>query len=58
MDSLEQMRDVQHPIATTLDYFELVIEAFHKPTCVSVNNVVRDVVDPVLSRGQKSIKAM
>jgi hypothetical protein len=35
---LEQMRDVQNPIATTLDHLELVIEAFHKPTRVSVNN--------------------
>ncbi len=45
------MRDVQNPIATTLDYFELVIEAFHKPTCVPVNEVVRYVVEPVLSCG-------
>jgi hypothetical protein len=51
------MRDVQNPIATTLDHFELVIEAFHKPTCVPVNKVVRYVVEPVLSRGQKAIKA-
>src|SRR6266446_6188836 len=28
------MRDVQNAIATTLDDFELVIEAFHKPTVV------------------------
>jgi len=36
-----QMRDVHNPIATTLDHFELVIEAFHKPTCVPVNKVSR-----------------
>ena len=42
------MRDVQNPIATTLDHLELVIEAFHKPTRVSVNKVIRDVVEPML----------
>ena len=57
LDSLKQMCDVQNPIATTLDYFELVIEAFHKPTCVPVNKVVRYVVEPVFSCGQKAIKA-
>jgi hypothetical protein len=41
------MCDVQNLIATPLDYFELVIEAFHKPTCVPVNKVVRYVVEPV-----------
>jgi hypothetical protein len=51
------MRDVQNPIATTLDYFELVLEAFHKPTCGPVNKVVRYVVEPVCQRGQKAIKA-
>ena len=45
------MRDVQNAITTTLDDFELVIEAFHKPTCVPVNEVVRYVVEPVLSCG-------
>ena len=42
------MRDVQNPIATTLDYFELVLEAFHKSTGVPVNKVVRSVVEPML----------
>ena len=42
------MRDVQNPIATTLDHFELVIEAFHKPTCMPVNKVVRYVIEPIL----------
>ena len=51
------MRDVQNPIATTLDDFELVIEAFHKPTCMPVNKVVRYVVEPVFSCGQNAIKA-
>ena len=35
------MRDVQNPIATTLDNFELVIEAFPQTHCVPVNKVVR-----------------
>ena len=51
------MRDVQNPIAPTLDHFKLVIEAFHKPTGVPVNKIVRYIVEPVLSRGQKAIKA-
>jgi hypothetical protein len=50
------MRDVQHPIATTLNHLELVIEAFHKPTRVPVDKVIRDVVEPILSGGQKAIK--
>ena len=48
LDSLKQMRDVQNPIATTLDDFELGLEAFHKPTGVPVKKVVRYVVEPVL----------
>jgi hypothetical protein len=51
------MRDIQNPIATPLDHLELVIEAFHKPTRVPVNKVMRDVVEPLLSCGQKAIKA-
>jgi hypothetical protein len=51
------MRDVQNPRATTFDHLELVIEAFHKPTRVPVNKVMRDVVEPMLSCGQKAIKA-
>jgi hypothetical protein len=50
------MRNVQNPIATTLDHLELVIEAFHKPTRVPVDKVIRDVVEPILSGGQKAIK--
>jgi hypothetical protein len=42
------MRDVQNPIATTLDDFELVIEAFHKPTRVPVTKVIRYIVEPML----------
>jgi hypothetical protein len=42
------MRDVHHPIATTLDHFELVIQSFHKPTRMPVNKVIRDVVEVVL----------
>ena len=42
------MRDVQNPIATALDHLELVIKAFHKPTRVPVNKVIRDVVEPIL----------
>jgi hypothetical protein len=51
------MRDVQNAITTTLDDFELVIEAFHKPTCVPVNKVVCYVVEAFFSCGQKAIKA-
>jgi hypothetical protein len=51
------MRNVQNPIATTLDHLELVIEAFHKPTRVPVNKVIGAVVEPILSCGQKVIKA-
>jgi hypothetical protein len=51
------MRNVQNPIATTLDHLKLVIEAFHKPTRVPVNKVIGAVVEPILSCGQKVIKA-
>jgi len=57
MDSLKHMCDVQNAIATTLDDFELVIEAFDKPTCMPVNKVVRYVVEPFFSCSQKAIKA-
>jgi hypothetical protein len=48
---------MQNPIATTFDHLELVIAAFHKPTRVPVNKVMCDVVEPILSGGQKAIKA-
>ena len=48
LNSLKQMRDVQNPVATTFDHFELVIEPFDKPARVSVKKVVRDIVKPVL----------
>jgi len=40
MDTLEQMLDVQNTIATPFDDFDLVIEPFHKSTCLSVNKVI------------------
>ena len=51
------MRAVQNPVATTLDHLELVIEAFHKPTRVPVNEVIRDVVERILSCSQKALAA-
>jgi hypothetical protein len=57
LDALKHMRDVQHPIATTLDDFELGMEAFHTPPGVPVKQVVCYGVEPVLSRGHKAIKA-
>lgn len=51
------MRDVQSPIATTLDHLEFVLEAFYKPPRGPVNKVIRNVVEPMLSCGQKAIKA-
>jgi transposase len=40
------MRDVQNPITTTLDHFELVIEAFHKPklSLYKIFNYILDVL--------------
>jgi hypothetical protein len=51
------MRDVQNAIATTLDDFELVIEAFHKPTCAPINKGVGYIVEVFFSRGQQASKA-
>ena len=51
------MRDVSNPIATTRDHFELVIEAFHKSTCMTVNTVIGDVVETGLSCRQQLVKA-
>lgn len=39
------MGDVQEAIAAPLNHFELVIEAFHKPTRLPVQKVVRDLVE-------------
>ena len=57
LDALKHMRDVQHPIATTLEHLELGMEAFHTPTRVPVKKVMRAVVEPMLSGGHKAIKA-
>jgi hypothetical protein len=51
------MRDVQNAIATTLDDFELVLEAFHKPTCVPIKKGVCYVVKVFFSCGHQAIKA-
>ncbi len=48
MDTLEQMLDVQDAIATPLDNFDLVIEPFHKSTCLSVNKVICYFIHPFL----------
>ena len=48
MDTLEQMFDVQEAIATPLDDFDLVIEPFHKSTCLSVKKVIGYFIHPFL----------
>src|SRR6266436_4065322 len=52
------MLNVQDTITTPLDDFHLVIEPFHKSTCLSVNKVIGYFIHPLLSCFQKIIEAM
>ncbi len=57
MNTLEQMFDVQDPIATPFYDLDLVIQSFDKSTCLPVKKVIGYFIEPVFSCFYKCIKA-
>lgn len=57
MNTLEQMVDIQDPIATPFDDLDLVIESFDKSTCLSVQKVIGYFIKPLCSCFDKGIEA-
>ena len=45
-------------LAMTLEHFELVVEAFDKAVGEAVEEVVGDLVQPVIERRQKAIETI
>ncbi len=47
------MRNIHNAIASTFEYFECVVEAFHKSAGSPVKKIIRDVVQRGVTCGQK-----
>ncbi len=56
-DSLKQMSNVRDSITAPFENFDLVVEALLKTACLAVEEVVGDLVEPVIECRQKRIKA-
>jgi len=53
---LEKVIEVENAVAASFEYFDLVVEALHKATGVSVQEVVGDFVHIVIKGGQETIE--
>jgi hypothetical protein len=56
-DTLKQMRNVCDPITAPFEDLDFVVEALLKPARLAVEKIVGDLVEPVVERSQKGIKA-
>ena len=54
-DALKQMRNVCDPITVSFEDFDLAIEALLKTVRLTVEEVICDLVEPVIERGQNLI---
>ena len=50
------MRDIGNTIATTLQGFELVVQAFDKTTTEALHEVVGDLLEPVGQGGEELVE--
>jgi hypothetical protein len=56
-DTLKQMRNVCDPLAPPFEDFDFVFKALLKPARLAVEKVIGDLVELVVERSQKGIKA-
>jgi hypothetical protein len=56
-DTLKQMRNVCDSITPPFEDFDFVVEALLKTARLAVEKVISDLVEPVIERRQKGIKA-
>lgn len=56
-DSLKQMRHIRDSITSPFEDFDLVVQALLKAARLAVEKVVGDLIQPVVERRQKGIKA-
>jgi len=57
-NALEEMFDVENPIASTFEDFDLVIEAFDEATVLALNEVVGDFFPPGREQFEEIVKTM
>src|SRR5512139_2943603 len=58
IDSLKQVLEVENAITTTLEDFNLVVEAFDKTAVLSPNKIVGDFLPPGVQQLQEGIKTV
>lgn len=51
------MRQICDPITAPFEDFDLVVEAFDKTARLTVDEIIRDLIHPVLQRRQETVKA-
>src|SRR5439155_16508293 len=55
-DTLEQVIWIQNTVAASFDDLNLIIQTFHKPTCLTMNKVIQYLLHPLLQCRQKCIE--
>ena len=53
---MEKPVQIEQPITTSFEDFDLVIESFHKAAVMTVDEIVGDLIEMIGQGGQKSIK--
>src|SRR6266545_2411509 len=56
-DPLKQMIKIEQAITSPLEYLELVIESFHKATCIAIAKIIRNAIEMSFKQVQKGVKA-
>ena len=54
-EPLEEMGEVKDPIAAPLEHFDLVVQPFHKATVLARQEIIGDLLFPLLKRVQKAV---
>src|SRR5574341_233479 len=58
INALEEMFEIENTIASAFEDFDLVIEAFHETTVLSLNEVVGDFLPPGREQFQEIVKTV
>ena len=56
IETLEEGCDLENAIATPLDRFDLVVQAFYETTTETMHKVVDDFIQPIVECGQERIE--
>ena len=54
--TLEQMIKLEYPTTASFQHLGFMVEAFDKTACLTVDEVVGNLLEPVVERGQEAVE--